>query len=89
MKHIVKRNSTLETYDSRKVYASMYTSCLSVHETSLVAELVAEKVTKDVDTWMAKKTEVTANDIRTFAGKKLTEINPHAGYLYLHHRIMW
>ena len=89
MKHVVKRNSTLESYDSRKVYASIYASCVSVHEPSVAAELIAEKVTHDVTEWIAAKSEVTANDVRLFAGKKLSEINPHAGYLYLHHRIMW
>lgn len=89
MKHIVKRNGILETYDNRKVYGSIYASCLSVHEPAMAAELVAEKITKDVTSWIAGKSEVTANDVRLFAGKKLSEINPHAGYLYLHHRIMW
>jgi len=71
------------------VYASIYASCLSIHEPGAAAELIAEKVTKDVERWIADKSEVTANDIRRVAGGHLSEINPHAGYLYLHHRIMW
>lgn len=89
MKHVVKRSQHIEAFDNRKVYASIYASCLSVHEPTVAAELIAEKVSKDVEAWIATKSEVTANDIRHTAGTYLTEINPHAGYLYLHHRIMW
>lgn len=89
MKHIVKRNHSIEGYDARKIYASIYASCLSVHEPAVAAELAAEKVTKDVEHWLGQKNEVTASDIRRVAGASLTKINPHAGYLYLHHRIIW
>lgn len=89
MKHVVKRSGTAEAYDARKVYASVYASCLSVHEPSSVAELVAEKVTNDINLWLTPKTEVTVTDLRKVIGAHLTEINPHAGFVYLHHRIMW
>jgi transcriptional regulator NrdR family protein len=89
MKHVVKQQGSIESFDNRKVYASIYASCLSVHEPSAAAELIAEKVTNDVEAWLKTKNEVTATDIRQVAGKSLNKINPHAGYLYLHHRIMW
>jgi len=89
MKHVVKRNRTIEAFDIRKLYASMYAACLSAHESTATAELVAEEISTDITRWIANKSEVTANDIRKQAGLFLTEINPHAGYLYLHHRIMW
>ena len=103
MKHIVKRNGNLNfskiLSDFIKDYCgpswsvtivlSIYASCLSVHEQPTAAELVAQKVTKDIETWLFNKNEVTANDIRKVAGKYLSEINPGAGYLYLHHRIIW
>jgi transcriptional regulator NrdR family protein len=89
MKHIVKRGGNSEAFDSRKLYASVYASCLSVHESAAVAELIAQKVTHQIELWLAAKTEVTSNDIRHAAGKFLSKLNPHAGYVYLHHRIMW
>jgi transcriptional regulator NrdR family protein len=89
MKHVIKRNGKSEVFDERKLYASIYATCLSVHEPPKTAELTAQKVTQQVVLWLAKKTEVTSNDIRHVAGQYLTNINHHAGYLYLHHRIMW
>ena len=89
IKHVVKRNHHVEAFDIRKLYASIYSACIGVHETPETAELIADRVSSDVKEWIAPKHEVSANDIRIFAGKQLHEINPHAGFAYLHHRIMW
>jgi transcriptional regulator NrdR family protein len=89
MKHVIKRTGKSEVFDERKLYVSIYASCLAVHEPLNTAELTAQKVTNQVNAWLAKKTEVTASDIRHMAGKYLSDTNHHAGYLYLHHRIMW
>jgi transcriptional regulator NrdR family protein len=89
MKHVVKRSGSSEAFDSRKVYASVYASCLAVHETTETAELVAEKVTKEVNLWLIPKTEVTVTDLRKVISRHLQEINPHAGFVYQHHRILW
>lgn len=86
MQHIVKRAGHTEPYDSRKLYASIYSSCFSVREPAATAELVADKVCQDVDAWIAKKNEVTANDIRLQAAKHLSSYNPDAGWIYKHHR---
>ena len=89
MKHVVKRSGSSEAFDARKVYASVYASCLSVHETTETAELVAAAVTKQVDEWLRPKTEVTVVDLRHVIAEKLKTINPHAGFVYQHHRILW
>lgn len=89
MKHVVKRAGHGESFDSRKVYASVYAACLSVRETETTAELVAQQVSNEVGKWMTTKHEVTANDIRHQTAKILKKLNPHAGYLYLHHRVLW
>lgn len=89
MQHIVKRKGHTEPYDDRKVYASVFAACQSVREPAGSAELIADKVQKDVSAWIAKKHEVTANDIRRQAAKHLTAYNPDAGYMLLHHRVVW
>lgn len=89
MKHIVKRNNRSEAYDERKLYASIYASCLSVREPDSAAELIAEKVCGDVRTWLQRKSEVSSADIRKIASTYLETLNPNAAFLYQHHRIMW
>jgi len=89
MKNVIKSTGQTEAYESEKLYTSIYASCLGVHEPKNAAEVTAKKVVKDMDTWLGKQSEVTTADIRKMAGKYLSEINNHAGYLYLHHHIMW
>lgn len=89
MKHIVKRHGHTEAYNDHKLYASIFSACQSVREPSGSAELIADKVVKDIANWIDKKHEVTSNDIRRNAAIHLKSYNPDAGYMYLHHRIIW
>lgn len=86
MNHIVKRKGHAEPYDNRKLYASIYSACLSVRATEGEAELVAERVVKDVETWLVKKHEVTSADIRRVASQNFKAYNADAEYMYRHHR---
>jgi transcriptional regulator NrdR family protein len=89
VQHIVKRKGHTEPYDEKKVYAATFSACQSVREPVGSAELIAEKVMKEVNAWIAKKHEVTANDIRRQISKHLTVYNQDAGYMILHHRVVW
>lgn len=88
MKHVVKRNNRLEAFSEDKLLASLKATCISCGEKDEIAAAVAKQVTERVAKWMTKKTAVTSNDIRRMAGKYLSESDLHAGYVYLHHRIM-
>ncbi len=86
MKHIIKRGGHSELYDVRKLYASVFASCVSVRESVGSAELVADKVCKEVETWLKDRHEVTSSDVRRTAAKHLEAFNPDAAYIYTHHR---
>jgi transcriptional regulator NrdR family protein len=89
MQHIVKRAGHSEPYDERKLYASIFSACQSVREPEGSAELIADKVVKDVNEWIGKKHEITSNDIRHVASRHLQAYHPNAAYMYAHHRIIW
>jgi len=89
MKLIVKRHGHSELFDEKKLYASIYAVCLAVREPTATAELVAEKVVKDVSVWLSPKHEVTSNDIRRQAAKHLHVYNDEASHLYMQQRILW
>lgn len=90
MGHLIKRAGHKEEFDSKKLYASIYASCLAAHESIKTAESTAELVTKEVSNWVgAKHVIVTSNDIRKNAGNVLNKYNPDAAYSYIHHRIIW
>lgn len=82
--HIVKRMpGHSEHYDERKLYASIYAACLSLRTPEGEAELTATRVCKDIQPWLAKKTEVTSTDLRHQAAKHLKVYNPDAAYMYV------
>lgn len=86
---IVKRSpGHNEDYDERKLYASIYASCLSVRTPAGSAEITADRVCRDMEAWLARKPEVTSDDIRRVAGEHLTAYHPDAAYMYKHHRCM-
>lgn len=89
MKHIVKRAGHTEPFDNKKLYASIFAACLAMREPTGTAEVIAEKVSTDVEAWIEKKSEVLSNDIRRVAAKHLYAYNPDAAYAYMHHRIIW
>lgn len=86
VKHIVKRQGHSEEYESRKLYASVYSACLAVREPAATAELVADKVCSDIDNWLGNKHEVTSHDILVNAAKHLKVYNEDAAWIYRHHR---
>lgn len=87
--HIVKRSpGHSEPYDERKLYASIYASCLSVRIPTGEAELTADKICQDIAPWLRQKPEITSADIRRKAAEHLQVYNPNAAYLYKHHRII-
>ena len=86
--HVVKRaRGHSEPYDERKLYASIYASCLAVRTPVGEAELTAAKICQDVLPWIQSRAEVTSLDIRTRATTHLKVYNPDAAYIYAHHRL--
>jgi len=84
--NIVKRRPNhSEPYDERKLYASIYASCLAVRTPTGEAELTADRVCRDVIPWLQEKLEITSGDIRRQASTHLHVYNPHAAYMYKHH----
>ena len=85
-KLIVKRAGHTESYDQRKLYASIYSACLAVREAPQTAELIAEKVVAEVEKWLELKHEVTSGDLKLRAQASLKTLNPDAFYIYENHR---
>ena len=84
--HIVKRAGHSEAYDERKLYASVYSSCLAVRETQATSEMIAERVCADVMAWLKTKHEVTSHDLRARGAMYLKMYNDDAAWIFKHHR---
>lgn len=86
---IIKRKKHTESYDERKVYASVYAAALNCHYTDEKAEKLAAKVakvaTRAVKQHTKKKssTPLTSHDIRNMVIKHCAD--PEVTFMYIHH----
>lgn len=85
MKQIVKRKGHKEEFDERKLYASIYAACTSLRTTSEEAELIAERVTKEITEKIQDQQEVSSHELSRLAVASLRNYNSDASYLYEHH----
>ncbi|OGY30313.1 MAG: hypothetical protein A3F35_01000 [Candidatus Woykebacteria bacterium RIFCSPHIGHO2_12_FULL_45_10] len=86
MTHVVKRARHKEEYDNRKVYASIYAACIAVSIHHREAELIANKVTEEINAWVSDKDELTSLGIFHVATEALERYNPDAAFIYKTHR---
>ena len=88
--HIVKRHGHKEQFDEKKLYASVYSSCLVARSSVDEAENTAKDVLAEFVRWLeGKEVLITSNDIRRQTSKLLEKHNQDAAYNYLHHRVVW
>lgn len=87
---IIKRSGERpsESFDRKKLHASVLAACLSVRSPEGEAETIATNVCNTVDIWLTGKPEVTSSDLRRKATEALTSFHPEAAYLYKHHRLV-
>jgi len=83
MKHIVKRKGHKETYDQKKVYASVYAACLNAHYSEKKAEKLALEVMKKVNKWVSKKKSMNSTEIRDYILNNIQD--PDIVLMYKHH----
>ncbi len=86
MKHTVKRKGHKEPFDPRKIYASVYSSCVALRMTEDEAELIAQKVESDIKETVKDAEEVTAHTIHKLVVESLKKYHPDAAYLYENHK---
>ena len=83
IRHIVKRHGHRESYDKKKVYASVYAAALNAHYSERDAERLAKSVMKKVNAWVKNKASISSDEIRN---KILVCLNDReVALLYRHH----
>lgn len=86
MIHIVKREGHKQEFDERKLYASVYAACIVAHIQTEEAESIANLVTREVNSWIKDKEEVSSSEIFEQAAQELAHLNHHAAFMYRTHR---
>jgi len=83
---IVKRKGHKENFDVKKVYASVYAAFLNVDMHEGEAELIADKVSSEVESNLKSKGEVTSTHILRIVADTLRKYNTDAAFMYETHR---
>ena len=86
MTHIIKRKGHRQEFDERKLYASVYASCLSYHSAEEEAQATANLVTREIKKWIFDKGEVSSRDIHEKVEKELKHLNKDAAFMYDTHK---
>jgi len=82
---IIKRKGHKEKFDERKVYASVYASCLNGHLSEQEAEKIASSVTDDVKKRVHGEREITSDKIFRYVILYLARHNKEIAFLYETH----
>lgn len=83
---IVKRQGHRETYEERKVYASVYAACLAAGEPESAAERISSAVSRNVTRTVAEWKVIKSDQIFRQVIVELGKISPKAVFLYENHR---
>lgn len=87
---VVKRGGRrpTENFQRDKLHSSIVAACLSVQAPVRQAEAIATAVCDHVIEWLETRPEVTSDDLRRAAVRRLHVHHPDAAYFYEQHRII-
>lgn len=85
-RHVIKRRGHTESFDERKIYASVYEACHAVQLSTSQAEKIAASVSLNVKKWAEKKEHVNAHEIHREVVKALRKHHADVAFMYEHHR---
>ena len=83
---IVKRKGHAEEFDERKVYTSCYAACLMTQLKEEKSKKIADKVCKEIKTWVKKKKRVNSDEIFKKVIAAIRKYNKDAAFMYETHR---
>jgi len=82
---IIKRKGHKEKFDERKVYASVYAACISMHYTELKCEKIADEIAKKVKKAITNKKMVKSGQLRKIIDSELRKKDKELAFYYEHH----
>jgi transcriptional regulator NrdR family protein len=85
-RHVVKRHGHEESFDERKIYASVYEACHATQLSTRQAEKIAASVTFNTKKWAEKKTQMNSHEIHAHVVNELKKHHSDASFMYDKHR---
>ena len=82
---LVKRRGHLEKFDERKLYASIFSACLSTQIPEKDSEKIADSICKKVMKKLSKKESLSAHEIYMETIQELKKKDKNAAFMYDSH----
>lgn len=86
MKHVIKRKGKIETFDERKLYASIYAALIALRITDEQAETISDLVSHSVIKDILHRHEISSGELHKIVVEHLKKYNPEAAFIYETHR---
>lgn len=84
--NIIKRDGGIERYDEKKVYASVFESCINAHISKKKSYEIARKITNNVNKKMKRITKINSNVLFLYIANILRKHSEDAAFLFATHR---
>ena len=82
---IVKRKGHAEKFDEKKLYASIYYSCMNAHMNEEEAEGTAASICKLIKACLRSRARVDSNELFRLVTAELSKRSKDAGFMYSTH----
>ena len=89
MKHVYKNNGTIDAFNLKKINISIYKTMIASQINHNKAKQISQDVSQELETWMARKTNVTYLDIRKQVTIRLGKYDKNIAILYDKHKDLW
>lgn len=83
---VVKRNRKKETFDKKKLYISIFNSCLNTQLPRKECEKIAKKIFKDVAKILEKQTCLLSEEITDIVTKAMSKQRKELAFMYATHK---
>jgi transcriptional regulator NrdR family protein len=83
---VVKRKGKKETFDEKKLYASIFAACQECGMENEKSEHIAGKIVHELEAHLKGRNEVNSTEIFGFVIEKLARINEAVAFMYQTHR---
>lgn len=83
---VVKKSRKKESFDKKKLYASIFNSCLSTQLPRKECERIAKKIFKDVEKILEKQTCLLSEEITGAVAKAMGKHPKELAFMYQTHK---
>lgn len=83
---VVKRKGKKETFDEKKLYASIFAACQECGIENEKSEHIAGKIVHELHAHLKERHEVNSTEIFGFVVEKLARMNEAVAFMYETHR---